>query len=643
MSKLGQAQTEMKNQNIISIMIRKYSLYFCIFTVIVLQLPAYATSKDSNAVNKTDNQSFFILRPSYTGLQTKVPVNYLPLLNKLLEAMRQVEILQISVIGHSDATPILQRSRNKIANNYQLSLARAKAIASYMQQIPGLDKNKLEVKGMGADMPLSNYVSAEALSLNRRIEVIVRTKGKKVAAIPGLINKRTANSTKLFSTKRINKRNKISLSLRNTDIVEVMDMLSRRQRVNILMSKDVKAEISVNLYDVSLDQAIRAISSSAGYAVERRHGSYFILSHAEAGKYSAGGLTRLKTFKVQYSKPDEVQAILKNHLSNYGKITLLKERNLIVVEDTPEFLKRIENLLKEIDKQPKQILIEAKILEVTLDDSETFGLDWKKLFSGGGGTGNVGTRGFASGGTGFFLDFVSPKVELALSALNTEGRVRTLSTPKLLALENQEASVVIGDRIGYRLTTTINQVTSESIEFLESGVILKVKPSVDSQNRIMLDIHPEVSTGTVTAGIPSQKTTEVTTQLLVNDGQTIFIGGLLKRTISEGRDSVPILGDIPLLGRLFTSDKQISTNTETVVMITPYIIENRDAQWLEKNIARIQQNEKILDRNASQIDTKISARNSNEAEFTDKPLDNNDELDLSGNGLAWNIADENIW
>ena len=103
------------------------------------------------------------------------------------------------------------------------------------------------------------------------------------------------------------------------------------------------------------------------------------------------------------------------------------------------------------------------------------------------------------------------------------GRVRTLSTPKLLALEHEEAEVIIGDRIGYRVTTTINQVTTESIEFLESGIILNVQPYVDRNGRIMMDIHPEVSTGTITNdGMPNQTTTEVTTQLLADDGQTIF-------------------------------------------------------------------------------------------------------------------------
>ncbi|RZJ74978.1 MAG: hypothetical protein EOO45_07050 [Flavobacterium sp.] len=113
-------------------------------------------------------------------------------------------------------------------------------------------------------------------------------------------------------------------------------------------------------------------------------------------------------------------------------------------------------------------------------------------------------------------DLVNGNIEAYLSALSNKGRVHTLATPRLLALEDQEASTNVGDQLGYRLTTTINNVTSESIEFLDTGVILRVTPSVDADGRIMMKIRPEVSSGSVSAGIPSKKTTEVNTQLVAS-------------------------------------------------------------------------------------------------------------------------------
>lgn len=217
-------------------------------------------------------------------------------------------------------------------------------------------------------------------------------------------------------------------------------------------------------------------------------------------------------------------------------------------------------------------MIEAKILEIALDNSEVFGIDWSKIFSANG-VSRGGTTGLAPRNiSGLFFNLVNKNLEVFLSALSSKGRVHTLSTPKLLALENQEASTVIGDRVGYKVTTTINQVTTESIQFLETGVILKVTPSVDQQGRVMLRIHPEVSSASIAAGIPSKKSTEVTTQLLCEDGQSIFIGGLIKNTSGKRRSGVPLLGDLPGLGYLFSNVEETGGTTETVVVITPHIV-----------------------------------------------------------------------
>ena len=368
---------------------------------------------------------------------------------------------------------------------------------------------------------------------------------------------------------------KVSLTLRDVAISEVMEMLSKTAKVNILVSDDIEGTISVNLYDIDIDDAIQSIASSAGYAVERRQGSYFIVERDEAGKYDGGGPTQLRTFKVQYSDPEIVAEVLESHLSSFGKITTLKKRRLLVVDDKPHFLRRIETLLKELDREPKQILIEARILEVGLKDSESYGLDWSKIFHSG--EANIGTQGLSNPGSpGLFFDYITPNVTIVLDALRTRDRLRTLSTPKLLALEDQEAETIIGDRLGYNVTTTIDNVTTTSTEFLESGVILKVRPSVDEQNRILLDIHPEVSTGSVSDdGIPNQTTTEVTTSMLVESGKTVFIGGLIKRSAEQTREGVPVLGDIPVVGALFSNRALSTVNTELVVLITPYIVDDK--------------------------------------------------------------------
>lgn len=399
---------------------------------------------------------------------------------------------------------------------------------------------------------------------------------------------------------------RVTMAMRNVQLSEVMAMLARTERVNILLADDVEATVSFSLYDVPLLHALRSIADAAGFAVEHRNGTYFVVERDEVGNYSASDLTEVRTFKIQYTDPASVMSSLQPYLSEYGQITSLPNRNLLMIEDTPDFLRRMGVLIEEIDRTPRQILIEAKILEITLDDENSYGVEWSDFFRPGDGEGSAGTRGFAdagsSGASGTFVSVANTEFSLLLSALESDGRVRTLSTPKLLALENEESSVIVGDRRGYPVTTTINQVTTETIEFLESGVILNVTPSVDRDGRVMMDIHPEVSTGVIDVrGIPSQTTTEVTTQLLVNSGQTVFIGGLIKHTQSETRNGVPIISKVPGLGRLFSSAERTNTNTETIVLITPRIVEGYSGRLSQDVADRVSGIEYELDRRAEQI------------------------------------------
>ncbi len=368
---------------------------------------------------------------------------------------------------------------------------------------------------------------------------------------------------------------RISLTLKDTDIRDVMTMLSKQQRLNIFVADGVSGKITMNIYDMDSLDAIRSIAEAAGFTMEQRGQSIFIIEREQAGKFYPDGTTQVRSFKVQYASVNEVEAILKEHLSSYGSIKSLAENRMLVIQDLPIFLDKLEALLEDIDRQPKQVLIEAKILEITLNDGQSFGIDWAKLFDSSDGNGKLGTQGLANPTSpGLFAVYNNQNVELVLNALKARGRLRTLSTPKLLAMEGSEAETVVGTRIGFKVTTTVNQVTSESIEFLETGIILKVTPSVDREGRILLDIHPEVSAGQVSDdGIPSKTTTQVSTRMLVPDGKTVFMGGLIRRSSNRSRESVPGLGDVPVIGALFSNDSRNFSTTEIVVLLTPRIID----------------------------------------------------------------------
>lgn len=379
-----------------------------------------------------------------------------------------------------------------------------------------------------------------------------------------------------------------SFVFRDTPIAELFEMIARHERINIMLGKGVAGNVAVSLYDMTPRQAIYAIAEAGGYKVVVRDNGYMIVNPGPADE--AGGAEtapmQVRALKVLYSDPQIVAGILAKHVSRGGKVTVMPGRGMVVVEDTPEGMPRMEALLREIDSRPKQIMIEAKILEITLDDTETFGIDWNKIISADG-TNRIGTKGFSTPtSSGLFFNYVNKNITAYLNALSTKDRVHTLATPKLLTLENQEASTNIGDNLGYRLTTTINNVTSESIQFLETGVILRVVPNVDADGKISLRVRPEVSSGSVLGGIPSKKTTQVSTQMVAEDGQTILIAGLIKASASKTRNGVPILGDVPGLGRLFSSNEETGSSTETIILITPRIVgthaEGQDAQTVER-------------------------------------------------------------
>ncbi len=403
---------------------------------------------------------------------------------------------------------------------------------------------------------------------------------------------------------------RISMTMKDAELADVMDMISREQRVNVFVSTDNTDTVSFSLYDMLVPEAIRAIANAAGLAVEYYDGNYFIVDRDEAGKYAPDALTRVRSFSLQYANVEEMEPLLRPFLSEYGELTVFADKGIVLVEDTPEFLRRTAKLIQEIDRQPKQILIEAKILEVTLTDEDSYGVDWSRFFDSDGGSGSFGTQNLGdSSSSGLFFDLSTPDIAAQLNALTSQGRVRTLSTPKLLALEKQESSVIIGDRRGYSVTTTINQVTTESIEFLESGVILRVTATVDADGKIMMIIHPEVSTGVIDpiTGIPSQSTTEVSTRMIVGDGETVFVGGLIKHRIDESKQGVPIISKIPGIGRLFSNRQKLNTNTETVVLIKPTIVGNDGIQIAKQTRDKIDSIESRQDLETRDLDEEMDA------------------------------------
>lgn len=365
--------------------------------------------------------------------------------------------------------------------------------------------------------------------------------------------------------------NVMSYTFRDTPIAELFNMIAHTAHINIVLARGVSGNVSISLYDMTVREAIEAIAEAGGYAVTER-ASGFLISDAKVAQKEMAASIQVRAMKVRYTDVKKAGDILMRQVGANGTVTVLEPTRTLVVESNEAGLARAAKVLREIDSPPRQILIEAKILEITLDRSDVFGIDWTRIFNENG-PNNAGATGLATAvGPRFFLNVVNNNIEAHLTALTNKGRVHTLATPRLLALEDQEASTNVGDQLGYRLTTTINNVTTESIQFLDTGVILRVIPSIDVDGRIMMKVRPEVSSGSVSGGIPSKKTTEVNTQLIAHDGQPVLIGGLIKSSSNYRRQGIPLLSDVPLLGRAFSSTDDGGSTTETIVLITPRIV-----------------------------------------------------------------------
>ncbi|MFZ5774064.1 MAG: type II secretion system secretin GspD [Thermodesulfobacteriota bacterium] len=279
-------------------------------------------------------------------------------------------------------------------------------------------------------------------------------------------------------------------------------------------------------------------------------------------------------------------------------------RNVILIRALMPDYTRLVKLLERLDNMPRQVLIEVLVAEVTLNDSWEFGVEWalknNKLRVNGSSYQQKYTTAFESVAdvgaktNGFVysvLNSAGNPIGL-LNALAAETDVSLLSSPQVLVLNNEEALVNVGDQIpiitSESVPTTTTDLRTSTVQYKDTGTILKVIPRINHDGMIILDIDQQVSSasentlGGTTSPIIS--TRELKTKLAVKDGQTIMMGGLIKKGTTTNQNKVPLLGDVPLLGWAFKYEKQADAKTELLVMITPYVIETDDvlAQYIKR-------------------------------------------------------------
>ena len=272
-------------------------------------------------------------------------------------------------------------------------------------------------------------------------------------------------------------------------------------------------------------------------------------------------------------------------LAGEPQIVTDEANNALIIRASTADYAAITDVIKQMDVTPNQVLVEATIVEVTLNDTLKYGVEW--YFKNANETYTMSPNGTVSTHfPGLGVTYTVPNISAALSTLGSLTNVTVLSSPKILTLDNKSATIEVGDQIPVVTqssvsTTAANAPIVSSIEQRDTGVILAVTPRIGNSGIVYLDVSQEVSssTPTTTSSIdsPTIQQRRIHSTVAVNDGATIALGGLIQRSENIGDSGIPYLKDIPLFGGLFSTKSSVRGRTELLVFLTPHVIRNLPA------------------------------------------------------------------
>jgi type IV pilus assembly protein PilQ len=412
---------------------------------------------------------------------------------------------------------------------------------------------------------------------------------------------------------------KLTLNFQKIDVREALNVIADFTDTNMVISDTVSGNLTLRLKDVPWDQAFDIILQSRGLDMRKNGNVIQVAPREEIAAKEKIDLTahqeiaeleelRTESFQLSYQKGDAVAAMLTNDkqrmLSKRGSAVVDKRTNTVFVQDTPTYLEAARKLIKQIDVPIRQVMIEARVVVATDDfgknlgvrlgynSTDTFNVNGNKVL------GNVGANtatmaaspllsttvtpvntpnvNLPSAGTAgafsmlLFNNSLSKLLSVELTALETDSKGKIISSPRVVTSDQTEASIETGTEIPYQQASSSG---ATAVAFQNAVLSLSVKPQITPDDNIIMDIKVNKdSVGQLYSGIPSIDTNKVNTQVLVENGGTVVIGGVYSQTQSNGVSKVPLLGDIPVLGYLFRSTAVLDNKSELLVFITPKII-----------------------------------------------------------------------
>jgi type II secretory pathway component GspD/PulD (secretin) len=384
-------------------------------------------------------------------------------------------------------------------------------------------------------------------------------------------------------------------------------MIAAQHNLNIVLSGDVTNEVTLRLEDVEVATALDAILTANGF-------SYFLKDDVIVVKpadIDAPGELESRSITLKYLAPITAQKALEPGLSAKGSVVILDRAgddpeaskyhtNRILVTDFPQLMDNLLRTIGELDIEERTILIEAKIIETTIDTESNLGISWPTSITARLSNADDGSSGSTttttttdnlldaagiynpSNGNWTWGKLSVDEVAMVLNILEQNGNSRLVSDPRITTLENHEAEFKFNTVIPIQTINRFTEgaATSDIVTFEdeEVGISLKVLPRINEEGMVTLQVMPKVEdiigyTGPIDNQKPITASRSITTRITVKDGETVALGGLLKETETETIQRVPLLGHIPLLGKLlFTRKSTEKSTSDLVILITPHIL-----------------------------------------------------------------------
>ena len=412
---------------------------------------------------------------------------------------------------------------------------------------------------------------------------------------------------------------RISLDFVNADIHSIFRLISHVSRLNIVASDDVQGQVTVRMTDVPWDMALAAVLQSKGLG-SQRFGNIVRVAPIETIKSEQQAALEAKRAIVEmqdlsllviplnYVQASELESQVAALLSSRGSIQVDVTSNQLVIQETEKRLAQIRELIRYLDRQTPQVLIEARIVEANSNFTKAMGVQWGSeldattrtgygtglFFPSGVGVGGAVSRDglsstfyesgtdalmvdlgaeSANSGVAFSLGSIPGLVDLdaRLSALESDGFGKVISQPRVTTLDNKSAKISQGQRIPFLSTSA----GGTNVQFIEAELALSVTPHITTDDKIFLAVdvtNNRADFSTLVQGNPAIQTKEVSTELLVADGDTTVMGGVFATEHSFSQDRVPGFSKIPLIGYLFKNSAEALTRNELLVFLTPHIV-----------------------------------------------------------------------